>query len=179
MNSEKCRVGFTLIELIIVVMIISLVGFLVFSEAVKQTKKPEKLTPLTLPSTLKKLYPAKEEVEFFCISKSTECYIARGANIIHYDALVDFGKNLEVYVVDKHNQLVKLDEFGRVKDKKITLRYTLYSNGSTSQMILLNDTGIYYLPTYFGEPVEVENEDEAKSLWIKDEYDLSDKGNYY
>jgi len=179
MNSEKCKVGFTLIELIVVVMIISLVGFMVFSEAVKQTKKPEKLTPLTLPSTLKKLYPSKEEVEFFCISKSTKCYIAKGRDIIRYDALVDFGKNLEVYIVDNNNQLVRLEEFGRIKDKKITLRYTLYSNSSSSQMILLNDNGVYYLPAYFGEPVEVEDGEEAKALWIKDKYNLRDKGNYY
>lgn len=171
--------AFTLIELIVVVMIISLVGFLVFSEAVKQTKKPKKLSPLTLPSTLRKSYPAKEQIEFFCISKSTKCYIAKGASIVPYDAPVDFGKNLEVYIIDNNEQLIKLDEFGRIKDEKITLRYTLYSNGSTSQIIFSNDSGVYYLPSYFGEPKEVVDIDEAKDLWIKDKYNLRDRGNYY
>ena len=171
--------AFTLIELIIVVMIISLVGFLVFSEVVKQTKKPEKLEPLTLPSTLKRLFPIAEDIEFFCIQESTDCYIAKGADIIPYEGAVAFGKNLKVFVVDRDNQLVHLEDFGRIKDQKITLRYTLYANRSTSQMILSNDAGVYYLPTYFGEPKEVEDLGTAKELWIKEEYNLRDSGNYY
>jgi prepilin-type N-terminal cleavage/methylation domain-containing protein len=171
--------AFTLIELIIVVMIISLVGFLVFSEVVQETKKPEKLEPMTLPTTLKRLFDVAEDIEFFCVSKSTDCYIARGAEIVPYEGNVNFGKNLEVYVVDRDNRLVKLDDFGRIKDHKITLRYTLYANRSTSQMILSNDSGVYYLPTYFGEPQEVEDLERAKELWIKEEYNLRDSGNYY
>ncbi|NEW60312.1 type II secretion system protein [Sulfurovum sp. bin170] len=177
MKSEKK--AFTLIELIVVVMIISLVGFLVFSEAVKQTKKPERLEPLTLPLTLKRVFATAEDIEFFCISKSTDCYIAKGADIIPYEGAVEFGKNLEVYIVDRDNNLVRLDDFGRIKDQKITLRYTLYANRSTSQIILSNDSGVYYLPTYFGEPEEVEDLDSAKELWIKEEYNLRDSGNYY
>jgi prepilin-type N-terminal cleavage/methylation domain-containing protein len=171
--------AFTLIELIIVVMIISLVGFLVFSEVVEQTKKPQKLSPLTLPSTLKKVYPLAEEIEFFCISKSKDCYIAKGRDIISYEGVVDFGKNLEVYTIDANNQPVQIEDFGRIKDNKITLRYTLYANKSTTQMILSNDSGVYYLPSYFGEPVEVNDIGSAKELWIKEEYNLRDKGNYY
>ena len=175
----KFSKAFTLIELIVVVMIISLVGFLVFSEAVQQAKKPEKLTLLTLPSTLKRVYQEKAQIEFFCISKSTECYIAKGLDIIPYEDSLDFGKNLEIYVVDRDDKLVQLEEFGRIKDEKITIRYTLYENRSTSQIILSNDSGVYYLPSYFGEATEVEDIDGAKELWIKSEYDLRDKGNYY
>lgn len=171
--------AFTLIELIIVVMIISLVGFLVFSEVIKETKRPEKLTPLTLPSILKRVYPQKEQIEFFCISKSTKCYVARGAKITPYDAPVDFGNNFEVYVIDNNDKLTELKDFGRIKDIKITFRYTIYSNRSSSQMILANDNGVYYLPSYFGEPKELEDLSDAKELWIKSEYDLGDKGNYY
>ena len=171
--------AFTLIELIVVVMIISLVGFLVFSEAVKETKKPERLEPLTLPSTLKRVFDFPEDIEFFCIAKSTDCYTARGADITPYEGSINLGKNLEVYVVDEDNQLVQLTEFGRIKDHKITFRYTLYANRSTTQMILSNDSGVYYLPTYFGEPQEVEDLDTAKELWIKEDYNLRDSGNYY
>jgi hypothetical protein len=46
-------------------------------------------------------------------------------------------------------------------------------------MILSNDSGVYYLPSYFGEPVEVNDIGSAKELWIKEEYNLRDKGNYY
>lgn len=175
----KQHKGFTLVELIIVVMIISLVGFLVFSTAVKQSKKPQQLDPLTLPMTLKRVFGVPEDIEFFCIQKSTDCYTMKGAEITPYEGSVEFGKDLEVHVLDENNQLVQLEEFGRIKDHKITFRYTLYANRSTTQMILVNDAGVYYLPSYFGDPVEVEGLDDAKELWLKEDYNLRDSGNYY
>jgi len=171
--------GFTLIEIIIVVMIISMVAFMVFSEAVQETKRPDKLDPTTLPSTLRENFQSDEDIEFFCIKEGKDCYIAKGAEITQYKGLVDLGSHLEVFVVDKHNQLVQIKDFGRIKDHKISIRFKLYSNGSTTQMIISNDSGVYYLPTYFGEPKKVEDLDEAKKLWIKEEYNLRDSGNYY
>jgi len=173
------RKAFTLIELIVVVLLISLIGFLVFSEAVKQTKKPDKLDPTTLASTLKKDFQSDEDIEFFCIQKCRDCYIAKGADITSYKGGVELGNNLEVFIVDKNNQLRQIENFGRIKDQKICIRYTLYANGSTTQLILSNDDGIYYLPSYFGEPQKVEDMDEAKNLWIKEEFNLKDSGNYF
>jgi len=178
-NRYSYHKGFTLIELIIVVMIISMVAFMVFSEAVKETKRPDELDPLTLSSTLRENFQSDEDIEFFCIKDGKDCYIAKGAEITPYKELVNLGSHLEVYVVDKHNQLTQIKDFGRIKDHKISIRFTLYSNGSTTQMIISNDSGVYYLPTYFGEAKKVEDLDEAKKLWIKEEYKLRDSGNYY
>ncbi len=160
-------------------MIISLMGFLIFSEAVRQTKAPNKLTPLTLRSILKEKFSYREEIEFFCIQNSRDCYVAKGDEILPFNGVVTLGNNLEIYVVDSDNQLVQIENFGRVQEQKITFRYTLYPNGSTTELILVNDDGIYYLPSYFGEPQRVEDLESAKRLWIKDEYNLKDSGNYY
>jgi len=178
-DRKNYKKAFTLIELIVVVLIISLVGFMVFSEAVKQTKRADKLDPTTLSSTLRKDFQSDEDIEFFCIQNAKDCYIVKGADITPYKGGIDLGNNLEVYIVDKNNQLTQIEDFGRIKDQKISIRYTLYSNGSTTQMILSNDSGVYYLPTYFGEVKKVEDMDEAKKLWIKEEYNLKDSGNYY
>jgi prepilin-type N-terminal cleavage/methylation domain-containing protein len=171
--------AFTLIELIIVVMIISMVSFLVFSEVVKENKKPDQLDPLNLPSTLRKMYQYSEDIEFFCIQNCRDCYIAKGRDILPFEGEINLGRHLEVHIVDKNNQLVEIEDFGRIKDQKICLRYTLYANGSTTQMILANDTAVYYLPSYFGQPKKLEDLDEAKALWIKEDYDLKDSGSYY
>jgi prepilin-type N-terminal cleavage/methylation domain-containing protein len=171
--------GFSLLELIVVVLIVSLIGFLVFSSAVKQQKRPEVLDPTTLQKTLRKAFQGQGDVELFCINKCTQCYVAQGKNITAYDGGIEFGKNVEVHLLDNDNHLVHIDELGRVKDKKICLRYHLYPNGSTTQMIISNDQGIYYLPSYFGKSKKVADMDEAKELWIKDEYDLKDSGSYY
>jgi len=171
--------AFTLIELIIVILIISLVGFMVFSEVVKQEQKVDTLKISNLSNTLRTLFQSDEDIEFFCIEKSTDCYIAKGANITPYEGNIALGTALKVYKMDKENHLVHVEEFGRIKDKKITLRYTLYANGSSTQMVLENNQGLYYFPSYFGEAQEVEDLDVAKELWIKPQYNIKDSGNFY
>jgi prepilin-type N-terminal cleavage/methylation domain-containing protein len=173
------RSGFSLLELIVVVLIVSLIGFLVFSSAITQQKKPELLDPTTLQKTFRKSFQGQGDVELFCIKKCTECYVAHGQQISAYDGGVQFGKDVEVHLLDEDNHLIQMDELGRIKDKKICLRYHLYPNGSTTQMIITNDKGIYYLPSYFGKAKKVDDLEEAKELWIKEEYDLRDSGAYY
>ena len=171
--------GFTLIELIIVILIISLMGFMVFSSMVKQEKAIESLSPLSLRKSLQKEFGKTEDIQFFCISKSTDCYVSKGNEILPYTGLLQLGKNIKIYKIDHKNRLEEIEEFGRIKDNKITFRYNLYNNGSGSQMVLANNEGVYYLPSYFGKTQEVESLDDAKELWIKEEYDLTDKGGYY
>ena len=176
LNPKK---GFTLIELIIVILIISLMGFMVFSTMVEQEKEIDNLSPLSLRMNLQKSFGKNENVEFFCISKSTDCYVAKANEIIPYKGILHLGTNIEIHKVDSKNKLEQIEEFGRIKDKKITFRYSLYSNGSSSQMIIANSEGVYFLPSYFGKAQKVNSLDDAKELWIKEEYDLTDKGNYY
>jgi len=173
------RSAFSLLELIVVVMIVSLVGFLVFSSAIKEQKKSEPLDPSTLPKTFRKLFQHQGEVELFCIDKCQKCYVAKGKEIVDYNGSIDFGKEVEVYQLNKDNHLVQIEEFGRINDKKISLRYHLYANGSSTQMIISNNQGVYYLPSYFGEAKKVTDIEEAKELWIKENYNLRDSGNYY
>jgi prepilin-type N-terminal cleavage/methylation domain-containing protein len=173
------RSGFSLLELIVVVLIVSLVGFLVFSSAIKQQTKKVSLDPSTLPSTFRKSYKGQGDVELFCINKFKKCYVLHGKEVTPYDGGIKFGKNVEIHQLDNDNHLVKMDEFGRYKDKEISFRFHLYPNGSTTQMIIANDQGIYYLPSYFGKALQVEDMDEAKELWIKEQYDLKDSSSFY
>jgi prepilin-type N-terminal cleavage/methylation domain-containing protein len=172
--------GFSLIELIVVVLLISLLGFLTFSSAIKaQQKQVEVLDPTTLPTTLRDTFKGQGDVEFFCINKCTECYIMQGANISPYDGGINLGKDVEIHRLDNNDQFMKLDELGRIKDKKICFRFHLYPNGSTTQMVIVNNQGMYYLPSYFGKAQKVADMDEAKALWLKEDYSLRDSGAYY
>lgn len=171
--------GFSLLELIVVVLIVSLLGFLVFSSAIKTQKKVKKLDPSTLPSTLRASFQGQGDTELFCIKKCKECYVIQGTNITAYTGAINFGEDVKVHLLDKDNNFVELDEIGRFKDKKICLRYHLYSNGSTTQMVIVNKEGIYYLPSYFGKAQKVNDMEEAKELWIKSAYSLRDSGSFY
>lgn len=179
MSPDKQHSGFSLLELIVVVLIVSLIGFLVFSQAIKQQTKEKVLDPTTLPQTLRTAFKGQGDVELFCIKKSKECYTIVNKQLTAYEGGIQFGKDLQLHQLDEDNHLVELDELGRFKDKRITLRFHLYPNGSTTQMILSNNQGTYYLPSYFGKAQQVSDIDEAKELWIKEKYDLRDSGSYY
>ena len=177
--STTTRSAFSLLELIVVVLIVSLIGFLVFSTAIKQQTKTEVLDPTTLPSTLRKSFQGQGDIELFCIKKCTECYVAKGQQITAYDGGIKFGKDVEIHKLDDNNHFVHIDELGRLKDEKISFRFHLYPNGSTTQMVITNDQGIYYLPSYFGKAKKVEDMDEAKELWIKEKYNVKDSSSFY
>jgi len=175
----KHSTAFTLLELIVVVFIISLVGFMVFSTAVKHEQKVEILDISKLPNSFRKAFKGEGDVELFCIKKCRECYVSQGKNIVAYEGEIELGTDVKSYLLDSDNHLIEMDELGRVKDEKICLRYHLYPNGSTTQMIISSSQGIFYLPSYFGKAQKVEDLEEAKELWIQSKYDLKDSGSYY
>ena len=173
------RSGFSLLELIVVVLIVSLIGFLVFSSAIKQQTKKDVLDPSTLPSTFRNSFKGQGDVELLCIKECKECYVVQGQQISPYDGGIEFGNNVKIHKLDNDNHFVELDELGRLKDEEISLRFHLYPNGSTTQMVISNDQGIYYLPSYFGKAKQVKEMDEAKALWIKEQYDVKDSSSFY
>ena len=178
LNNSKS--AFTLLELIVVVMIVSLMSFMVFSAmSNEEEKKKEQLDPSTLPTTLRHTFQGKGDVELFCINKCIDCYTLIDSEITEYEGLINLGKDVEVYLLDNDDHLNKVDNFGRVKDQKVCLRYHLYANGSTTKMVISNSKGVYYLPSFFGKVEEVNTTEEAKDLWLKEEYSLDDSGAFY
>ncbi len=172
--------AFTLLELIVVIFIITMVGAMVFSTAMHNEKEEKKvLDPSTLPSSFRKSFENQGDVELFCIKKCQECFVLQNGKISSYDGGVKFGKEVELYKLDNDDHFVQLDELGRFKDKKLCLRYHLYPNGSTTQLVIKNSDGIFYLPSFFGDAKKVGDMDEAKEMWIKDNYDLRDSGAFY
>jgi len=171
--------AFTLLELMVVIFIMSIVTAMVFSTLKRKEEKVNILDSTTLPSEFRKAFKGQGDVELFCVNKSKECYIMKGREISPYKGEVNFGNEVEIYLLDSDNHFVKTDDFGRIKDKKVSFRYHLYPNGSTTQMVIKNSDGIYYLPSYFGKAQKVAEMDEAKELWIKEDYDLKDSGSFY
>ncbi len=179
-TTPKRMKGFTLLELIVVVMIVSIMSFLLFTSiAQKEKKKNKALSPATLPSTFRQEFKGKGEVELFCINQCKECYIVIDNTITAYEGQINLGEELEVEMLDKDNRFYKVNDFGRIKDEKVCFRYHLYANGSTTKMVISNKQGIYFLPSFFGKAQEVNDTEEAKTLWVKEEYSLDDSGAFY
>ncbi len=171
------RRAFSLLELLIVIVIISFAYMLVFASMKTKQEKPKPLQISNIKSTLTQQGYDHTDMELFCIAKSNRCYIYQDGENKKYKEDVSLG-DLTAYRLDRRNDLQKID-FGRIDDHHVSLRFSMYHNGSSSQLILQNNTGIYYLPPFFGTPTKVDSVDSARDLWLKNRELLKDAGEYY
>ncbi|MCB4744739.1 MAG: prepilin-type N-terminal cleavage/methylation domain-containing protein [Sulfurovum sp.] len=177
--TEKGRKGFSLMELLIVIFIISLIYFLGFGGMEKREKISEILTPLTLKKILTQNPLFARKGTLICINNCHSCYFREDISTPFkpYNGKVNLA-DAKVYTLSNNNNLQKMD-YGRYQDKKICFKFNIYRNGSTSQLIVHTKKGIYFLPAYFGEPTEVTSLQQAKSLWLAHAHDLSRRGDFY
>ncbi|MDD2451649.1 prepilin-type N-terminal cleavage/methylation domain-containing protein [Sulfurovum sp.] len=175
----QLRKGFTLLELMIVVFLIVMIYALVFTYFSNEEKKPEALTPLTLKSTLSDAGMLNGHTTLLCTDECRRCYLRQGilGSFEPYENGVDL-QQAELYLLDADREL-SLAEYGRYKDKKISLKLDFYPNGSSTKAVLKTPGGIFYLPAYFGKPQKVDSLDEAKELWMKDTELISKTGDFY
>lgn len=178
-NNRKVHKGFTLLELLLVIFIISLVYFLGFSGAEKYTPKPLVLTPLTLKANIINSSIFQGKGTLICINNCRQCYLRADISspFEEYKGKIKLDQ-LEVYFVDRNGALQK-KEFGRYHDEKICLQINFYQNGSSSQLILKDSKGIYFLPAFFGKAQKVNSLSDAKALWLQYIDKISSEGNFY
>jgi len=173
------RKGFTLIELLIVILIVSTVYFLGFSGVEINKQKPKALTPLNLKVNIVKSEWFNGHATLLCINKCKTCYLRKdiSSSFQTYSDGIDLS-DIEAYTLDESDHLVRI-EYERFNDKKICLKIEFYDNGSSTQIILKNDQGTYFLPAYFGEPTAFESPDDAQEYWLANSRLVSDSGDYY
>ncbi len=171
-SSARTTPGFSLIELIIVILIASLFVALVFNNVNIGAKKEKKVG-------IQQLQEATNsnggERELVCTNDCSECSLVSGGKATSVGSQL---RPLKAYILDDSNNPQEVD-FGRIKDKKICLRFHYYANGSTSQMILESDNKYYFVPSYFGKVEVFEDMDSAVSRWTKHRNQLDTMGSYY
>ena len=169
--------AFSLLELLIVILIISLSYVLVFSTYKKSAKKPKALTPVTLKSTLLDQGFSHTDGEFFCLDKCQSCYLYSDGETNGYKGEIALG-DIKAYMLDRNDNFSQID-FGRYEDHPVCLRFALYHNGSSSQVVIESKGRFYFLPAFFGEVKEVESLEQAKELWLQHTSLLANHGEYY
>ena len=176
---QQRRSGFSLIELLLVIFIISIVYFLGFSTMEKPSEKKKALSPLTLKRTIMQKASSTELGTLICLAPCKSCFFRPrlSAPFKPYEGNVDLAE-LEAYTIDSEENLQQL-EFGRYDDKKLCLRLNFYPNGSTTPIILKTKKGVFFLPAYFGEPQQTETIEEAQDLWLAHAHDLDHEGEFY
>jgi len=167
------RRGFTLLELLIVILLLSLFAFLVFSSVKQGVRRTASPSLLQLKETLS---AQKGERELVCIEGCRRCFwLLPGGR--EEETSLHYGP-LEAYRIDSFGQATAV-EFGRWHDRKVCLRLRRYANGSTDRMILKDDEGAYYLPGFFGKVRRFESVEEAVEFAQKGQNLLRDRGDYY
>ena len=178
-HSLEQHKGFSLIELLIVIIIVSLVYFLAFSSIEKTEEKAKALSPLNLKSSIVNSALFQGEGTLLCINACRSCYLRKNINAPFeaYENKIDL-EDTEVYMLDGNDALFRM-EYGRYDDAKICLTMQFYRNGSSTKMILKQKDDIYLLPAYFGEAQKVDSLNDAKELWLKETRLANNRGDYY
>lgn len=171
--------GFSLIELLIVILIVSIVYFLGFEGIELGKKKPKPLSPLNLKSNIVSSEFFNGRATLLCIDECRSCYLRQGISSAfeEYSSAIDL-KKVKAYTVDKDESLTRI-EYGRYQDEKICLLMDFYPNGSSTQIIIKNEEESYFLPAFFGEPQAFSSPEEAKEYWLENSRSLSDSGVFY
>jgi prepilin-type N-terminal cleavage/methylation domain-containing protein len=169
----KSLPGFSLIELIIVILIASLFAALVFNNVNLGGKSERRVG-------IRQLKEASAgnmtgEQDLVCYDKCSHCILTSNGKSTDIKSQL---KPVKSYILDDSNNPQEID-FGRLKDKKICLRFHYYPNGSTSQMILESDGKYYFVPSYFGKIEAFDDLDSAVSRWTKYRNQLDSMGTYY
>ncbi|MDQ7086267.1 MAG: prepilin-type N-terminal cleavage/methylation domain-containing protein [Sulfurovum sp.] len=177
-NSTR-RKGFTLIELLIVILIVGMVYMLGFSDIEMGEKHTQALTPLNLKSVITTSESFQGQVSLLCTNKCTKCYLRRSIASPYAD--YESGINLtgiKAYTIDNNDALVPI-EYERYKDQKICLKIDFYPNGSSTQIILEDTQGSYFLPSYFDDATGFDSIEDAKEHWLTYAELVSNNGAFY
>ena len=142
-------------------------------------KKPKALTPLNLKSNILSSELFNGQATLLCINQCRSCYLRTdvSSEFQEYTSPIDL-KNIQAYTIDKYDALKRI-EYGRYQDKKICLIMDFHHNGSSTQIILKNDLGSYFLPAFFGEPQAFASPEEAKEYWLRNSAAVSDSGEFH
>jgi len=173
-SNRNHKEAFTLLELLIVILLLSLMALLVFGTMSHQRFGVEKPGVSQIRELVKKV-PAGGE-ELICIDDCRQCFLRTSDREMH-PVTIAF-KPLTAYTVNLYGEARRID-FGRFRDRKICLRFRFRDNGSSSRMIIETEGKYYFIPSYFGKTELFSSLVEATSYWLRNSELLRNIGDYY
>jgi len=175
----RLRKGFSLIELLLVILIVSIIYYLGFSGFEKLTPKKPPLTILNLKQSITPQGWFQGHKSFMCTKGCSKCYIRSGTegSFTTYQSKIDL-HDIVVYTLTKDNNLEPIT-YGRFNDEKICLVIDFYNNGASTPLVVEQNESFYFLPSYFGEAKKFESLEEAEEFWEAKTQVATDAGDYY
>lgn len=165
--------GFTLIELMLVVMIVGLVYGLAVSGMKRYSDKAENLSLMTLPDFVEG-YHQQNHVTVICIDRCRECTLyVDGKAVKELEPFVD--EKAEYYRFDQRLLTRELTWLPLYREdgveEEVCFRYDMYRNGSRSEMMIKYGKSVIDFPGYFGTTkryASIEEAVDAKQALIEE-----------
>jgi prepilin-type N-terminal cleavage/methylation domain-containing protein len=162
-SSNLMRTGFTLIELMLVVVIIGLIYTLAIMGMRGLGQSEGQISLMGLPTFLAKNYP-HQAVSVVCMNDCSHCEIVVNNDVnMTFEGL--FNQPPEVYVPDHRYGTLKIAFASRFDANRqeipVCYRYDQNAEGFGDRQIIKDDEHIVYFPGGFQEPVALASLDEA------------------
>lgn len=174
----RVKRGFTLIELIVVILLITVTYFLIFSNSSFKIKKDEiKLSLDNLQEVLIKDFQFQKEIAFLCIEEGFECFIKIDGVLNEESIVKNFFKNKpSVY---EYNKEQKILEFRQVNINNLNqnIIFELKINGDYKINEFILDTDeekVYVFNSIFKEPKVFNSLNEVLDFFENNELEVRD-----
>ncbi len=179
-RAAKNRGGFTLVELLVVLVIVSLTTLLVLSQNLKDSA-PSKPDLKNIREFLASFREGKEKITLIAYDECKKLAILKNSL---------FFKQIDTDIIDKDVEVFRLDAFlnpVRVKFTpfvhkeeiyEVCFRADLFPNGSISSYIVKNGNRFYVFKPFFEKIESVSTLKEALKIFVNEKY-MPFYGNYY
>ena len=170
--------GFTLIELVIVILIISIVYLLIFSNNSFNIKnQEEKITLYNLKDFLLKNFEFEKELSFLCIEKDFSCYVKTDGKIVE-DFKINhfFIKTPDIYEYNIEERRVNFKDL-RIEnfDYKVVFELKINSDYKTNEFILDTlENKVYVFNSIFTRPKLYETLNESFEAFNLSQIEVKD-----
>jgi len=150
--------GFTLIEIIIVIILISVIYYLTFANFNTTQAKVDKINLFNLKQTLKKMN-FNDKVSLKCIdNEKVECFFVVDGTIQNERFTGLFDKCPTVYEYSRHQKVIYFDdvELERLETLPICFEYELKKSGQGSQMFVETENNVYIYDNILDKPTKID-----------------------
>ena len=160
--------GFTLFELLIVIILIGLIYGLFVSSLQNKELKSDAITLLSMKKTLLN-QPFKKKSEIICLEPCKECFIYNDGEKAELKPFSLFKAPPKVYKKDYYGRLEQqqfLPLFNKENvQQDVCFRFSVFNNKSSSSYILETDKDFYIFPAYMRDANKTKTLEEAEKLF--------------
>lgn len=179
MFKTRVKKGFTLVELIIVIILISATYVLVFSTNNFSLSKSDasKISLVNLKEYLIKNFEFEKSLKFVCIEDSFDCYIKKDDELLDESKVKGFFKaKPQVFKYQKEQELL---EFNSIEidntDYDVVFEYSVNSDFKAKDMIVELSSGeAFVMNSIYKYASSYENISDAFETFIENEVEVKD-----